>query len=338
MKRQESHDIRNFELGISRKLNKNKEYEYFYIKSKKPISKQDLKRIKDLKIPPIWTNVWISTDKLSKIQVIGVDIKGRKQYLYHTTHIQNAETKKFLRMYDFIKSIPKLEKSINNDTKLDPYDLNRVISTMLKLVKLLHIRVGKEQYARHNKSYGISSLKKSHLKIEGDTIKLRFKGKSNQKLSYSLYSPDIRKHLSYLLKLDGVKLFQYIKNSKVRRVTDTDLNRYIKHSMGSKKFSIKDFRTYAANNLFIAALLNETKKRKPKNERTIKKNIMNALKTTAHYLRHTKAISKKSYIMNFCVELYQKNPEYFISRKYDNPNDILLDLLEIYTKEIIKKK
>src|SRR5690606_19961186 len=97
----------------------------------------------------------------------------------------------------------------------------------------------------------------------------------------------------------------------------------------------KDFRTYAANYHFVQAILNETKKRSPKNEKIIKKNVTRALKTTAHYLRHTKAISKKSYVMNFCIDMYYKNPEYFVKRKYDDPNLVLIDLLQFYKTTII---
>lgn len=335
MVRTESYDVRNYEKGIIRINLGNNKFEYCYVSDNKPISKADLERIYNLRIPPIWDNVWISSDKNSSIQVVGVDSKGRKQYLYHKTHIEESEKNKFLRLFDFIKAIPKLEKSMDEDSQIkNPYDINRVITTMLFLVKFLHIRVGKEQYARHNKSYGITSLKKSHVKLDGDYIKLRFKGKSNKRLSFNLYHPELKKHIKLLLKLEGDKLFQYInQDNKIFKVNDTDLNNYIKKNMGSK-FTAKDFRTYAANIHFIQALLNETKKRTPKNEKVIKKNLLRALKTTAHYLRHTKAISKKSYVMNFCIELYTTNPEYFIKRKYDDPNHVLLDLLKMYKQTL----
>lgn len=336
-KREESYDIRNYNNGISRKKEGN-EFVYFYIKSGNEVSDQDLQRINKLRIPPAWTNLWISKDPKSSIQAIGVDIKGRKQYIYHHVHIAESDKKKFIRLLNFIKAIPSLEKVMKTHSKLPPYHLYKVITTMLSIVKSLHLRVGKEQYAQQNKSYGISSLKKTHIKIVGDVIKFRFRGKSKQMLSYSLYDPTIKSHLQLLLRLEGDKLFQYMdENDVIRRVTDTDLNKYIQEHMGSE-FTVKDFRTYAANFHFIQALLNETSKRLPKNQKIIKKNIINSLKITARYLRHTKAISKKSYVMNYCINLYQDEPEYFIKRKYDDPDEVLLDILKLYKKNILDKK
>ena len=219
--------------------------------------------------------------------------------------------------------------------KSPPYDIDRVIATMLTLVKLLHIRVGKEIYAKTNKSYGISSLRKKHLKIDGDTIYLRFKGKSKQILNYRLVNSKLANHLKMLLKLSGDRLFQFVDDNKIKIITDTDLNLYIQEYMG-KNFTVKDFRTYAANHLFIKNLLNETKKRKPKNQKTIKKNIQKSIAQTAKYLKHTKAISKKSYIMSFAVNLYMNNPKYFADRKDKSVNDVLLELLHKYKFEIMK--
>ena len=331
--RDPSFDEKNFNQGIGRKK-VGDNFEYFYIKTNKQITKQDLDRISKLKIPPSWNNVWISVDHTTPIQVIGIDAKDRKQYKYNETHIEQAEKEKFLRLIDFIKNLPNLLKVISNHQMKHIYDKDKVISSMLLLVKMLHIRVGKEQYARENKSYGIASLKKKHVKINGELVSLRFKGKSKQILNYSFRNGDLKNHIMLLLKLEGDKLFQYIdENDNIRKVTDLDLNTYIQQYMGSE-FSIKDFRTYAANYHFVESLIEETMKRSPKNEKAIKKNIVNALKKTAHYLRHTQSISKKSYVMNFVMDVYKTNPKYFITRS-NNINEILLDLLKLYKQKIL---
>ena len=328
-----SYDEKHYNSGIIRVPDKNG-YKYYYVKNKIIVTKKDLDRILKLKLPPAWNNVWISGDKKSDIQAVGIDSKDRKQYKYNEKHTIAAEKKKFLRLFEFIKSIPKLDKNLKTHTKLHVYDKRRVIATMLQLVKELHFRVGKEQYAQQNKSYGISSLKKTHLKIEGELIKFNFKGKSNQRLSYSLRDVIIRLHLQMLLKLNGEKLFQYIdENNYIRRVTDLDLNQYIQKYMG-ENFTVKDFRTYAANFYFIKALLNETKK----NSNNIKKNIVNAIKVSAKHLSHTRNISKKSYIMSYCITLYTVHPEFFISKKYDDPQDVLVDVLKSYKKNVLHLK
>ena len=331
----ESYDQKHFGQGISRRKVKDK-FEYYYVKNNKAVSKHDLDRINKLGIPPAWTDVWVSADDKNAIQAIGTDSKGRKQYRYHEAHIAEAEKNKFLRLIEFIKNLPDFFKTIQKHQSMPIYNKYRVMSTMLILVKMLHMRVGKEHYAKTNKSYGISSLKKNHVKISGDKVQFRFKGKSNQRLSYSFRNATLKNHLNMLMKLDGDKIFQYIDdNDTVRKITDIDLNNYIQEFMGSE-FTIKDFRTYAANFHFVESLIDETKKRSPKNNKIIKKNIMHALKTTAHYMRHTKAISKKSYVMNFAIDLYTSNPKYFVQKSGEDIDVILLDLLKMYKKEILR--
>ena len=326
--REDSFDIRNYKDGIFRKKINDK-FIYYYIKNNKEANQDDLERIKKLGIPPAWENLWVSIDSKSKIQAIGIDSKGRKQYRYHSEHIEFAEKEKFLRLYDFIKALPNLEENMEKHSKLNIYDKYKVITTMLKIVKLTYMRVGKEQYARENNSYGVSSLKKSHMTITGDIIYFNFKGKSNQRLNN-----DIKQHLQILEKLEGEKLFQFIdSDNKIKKLNYTDLNEYIQTFMG-KDFSIKDFRTYAANFHFIDSLLKETRKRLPENDSIKKKNILNSLKTTAKFLKHTKAISKKSYVMNFIIEFYMNNTSFFNKLKYNNTDLVLLDLLKEYKKSI----
>ena len=132
-------------------------------------------------------------------------------------------------------------------------------------------------------------------------------------------------------KLDGKKLFQYIDdNNKIKQIKDFDLNNYLHTYMG--KFSIKDFRTYGGNYYFIKSLLLQTQKYLPTNDKIINHNISHALKITAYHLRHSKSISKKNYVMNYIIELYQSNPDYFIRRKYDDVDLVLIDLLKKYKK------
>jgi DNA topoisomerase-1 len=334
-----SYDERHYYEGIGRELI-NGEFQYFYINDGTPVTKKDLERIHKLGIPPAWVDVWVTRDANASIQAIGKDVKGRKQYRYHQVHIERAEEEKFIRLLEFIRAMPKLQKVINIHEHLGIYNKNKVIALMLLLVKELHMRVGKEVYVRTNKSYGISSLRKKHVKVEPNLIHFRFKGKSNKRLQYTVRDPEVMQQIKLLLKLEGDWLFQYIMiddkgYEKIYHVTDTDLNHYIQEYMGAE-FTVKDFRTYSANYYFIKSLMAETQKHIPSNRTIIKKNIVNALKSTAHQLKHTRAISKKSYVMHFAMELYQNDPEYFVSRKNDTPDSIMLDLLKLYKKHIIQ--
>jgi DNA topoisomerase-1 len=324
---------------VDKKGNPKLKFKYYYANNNKLVSKEDLERINKLGLAPAYIDVWVSDDPNSKIQATGLDVKGRKQYRYHPRHIEIAHEDKFLRLYKFIKSIPKLDDKMKEDRALTLYSKNRTISVMLSIVKELNIRVGKEVYAQTNKSYGITSLKKSHVTLtNNDTvIKFNFKAKSNKHVSYTLKDPDIVNEIKQLLSLDGEKLFQYISDSNnTIRVSDTDLNQYIQNYMG-KAFTCKDFRTYAANFYFIKALLTETKKRSPKNKKIIKQNLNIAQENTAFYLRHTKSISKKSYTMGLIRDMYNDNPEWFTENKNRQPLNVLIDLLKIFKDKIREK-
>lgn len=326
-----SYDEKHYESGIVRVAVKGG-YKYFHVKNKKPVTEQQLERINKLRLPPAWINVWISGDPKTDIQAVGVDAKGRKQYKYNEKYIAQAEQRKFMRLIHFVKHLPKLNEVLVEHGKLNVYNKNRVISTMLKMVQELHLRVGKEQYAKQNQSYGISSLKKTHIHITGDTIKLHFMGKSKQLHDYTLQDKDIAHHLKMLLKLSGEKLFQCVdETNNIKHVDDGDINNYIQTYMGNE-FTIKDFRTYAANYYFIKTLLEETKR----NGNNAKKNIINAIKVSAEHLGHTKNVSKKAYIMSFTINMYLDHPEFFVTRKYSDPNKVLMDILTMYKKSLMK--
>jgi DNA topoisomerase-1 len=335
--RAESYDIVHYNDGIARKK-EGKNFIYYYIDNNKPVSASDMKRINALKIPPAWIDVWVSRKATSSIQAIGMDVKGRKQYKYNDHHIKEAEKEKFILLIDFIKDLPKLEKILRTHQHLNPYDKFKVISTVVLLIKKLNLRIGKRCYEAQNGSSGASSLKKKHVKISGNNIQFNFKAKSNKRVSYSLNNQNISEHLTMLMKLEGPFLFKYIdENGNIKNITDVDVNDYIQQYMG-QNYSAKIFRTLSSNLSFISALLKETSKRSPKNEKIIKKNIVNSIKISSYHLRHTASISKKSYIMNFCIDMYQNNPDFFVKRKNDDPNDVLMEVLLLYKKTISKEK
>ena len=324
---------------LDKKKNPKIKFKYYHLSNDKPVTEEEQIRINKLGLAPAYEDVWVSDDPNSKIQATGIDAKGRKQYRYTQTHIAESGTDKFLRLYKFIKVIHKLNEAMDNDILGEVYSKNRTISVMLNIVKELNIRVGKECYAKINKSFGISSMKKSHVKIDESKLiaKFNFKAKSNKQVQYTLNNKDIVKELILLLKLDGEKLFQYkTPSGDILKASDVDLNQYIQANIG-KEFSCKDFRTYAANFYFVKALIKETRNRNPTNQKTAKKNLSLAQENTAYYLRHTKSISKKSYTMDLIRDIYMSNPDYFIQNKNKKPLTILIELLKMF-KEKIKNK
>jgi DNA topoisomerase-1 len=325
---------------LDKKGNPKIKFKYYYLSDNREVSNEEQLRINKLGLAPAYEDVWVSDDPTSKIQATGMDIKGRKQYRYTQIHVADAGTEKFLRLYKFIKVIHKLNDAMDKDIKSELYSKNRTISIMLNIVKELNIRVGKECYAKTNKSYGISSMKKSHLKIDENKLiaKFNFKAKSNKQVQYTLNNKEIVKELILLMKLEGEKLFQYITPSNdIMKVSDVDLNQYIQNNIG-KEFSCKDFRTYAANFYFVKALLKETKNRNPTDQKTAKKNLSLAQENTAYYLRHTKSISKKSYTMDLIRDTYINNPDYFIQNKNKQPLTVLIELLKMFKDKIKSNK
>lgn len=315
-------------------------FKYFHMSDNRPVTSEEQVRINKLGLAPAYENVWVSDDVNSKIQATGMDAKGRKQYRYTQIHVEEAGVEKFLRLYKFIKLIPKLDKAMDDDLNGPDFTKNKTISIMLGIVKELNMRVGKECYAKTNKSYGVSSLKKSHVKIDEEKLiaKFNFKAKSNKQVQYTLENADIVKQLIPLMSLEGEKLFQYKSDSSnILRATDVDLNQYIQERIG-KDFSCKDFRTYAANFYFIKALLKETKKRNPVTQKIAKKNISLAQENTAYYLRHTKSISKKSYTMDLIRDIYMNESDFFIENKNKQPLTILLEVLKIFKDKINNEK
>jgi DNA topoisomerase-1 len=324
---------------LDKKGNPKIKFKYYYSKNNEQVTLKDLERINKLGLAPAYEDVWVSGDENSKIQATGFDVKGRKQYRYHPEHIKDAGDDKFVRLFKFIKAIPKLDEAMEKDLQKEVYSKERTISIMLQIVQELNMRVGKECYAQQNKSYGITSLKKSHIKIDNEKLvaKFNFKAKSNKQVSYTLNNHDIVKELILLYELPGEKLFQYKSSSgNIIKVNDTDLNKYIQDNMG-KSFTCKDFRTYAANFYFIKALLAETRKRTPTTQKIIKKNLSLAQENTAFYLRHTKSISKKSYTMELIRNMYVTDTQYFIENKNKKPITVLIDLLKKFKEELKKK-
>ena len=350
IKRAKAFDDKNRKKGIYRveykdenDLDKNNnpkiKFKYYYSETNEPVTKEDQERINKLGLAPAYKNVWVSIDPNSKIQATGFDSKNRKQYRYNPKHIIKSSENKFLRLYKFIKAMPVLDKKIEADKYNEIYDKTRVISLMLQIIKELNMRVGKEVYARKNKSYGISSLKKTHVSfLDDDKLKFSYKGKSNKHVTYRLKDKYLVSEVKKLLDLEGKKLFKYInkQTQNILRVTDADINQYIQSVIG-KQFTVKDFRTYAANYHFMKALLNITKKRKPKNKKILKKNLSEAQENTAFYLRHTKNISKKSYTMSLIGEMYFNNPQWFVRHYNQDPLKVLIKVLKTY-RNLIKDK
>lgn len=302
-------------------------FAYFYMRDDRPISAADKRRVSALNLPPAYEDVWISLDPHSRIQATAYDAKGRKQYRYHADHMREAARDKFLRLREFVRVLPKLDAKLKRDLTAPPFSKERSTAALVLAMRVLNLRVGKETYVHQNASYGATSLRKKHLRLLPDRQRalLRFKSKSNHVVAYNVRDPRLVAELTLLAKLDGDRLFQFKNEAgRLQRVTDRDVNLYLQEAMGS--FVAKDFRTYAANLEYVRALLAEVRRGTPRTGKEALYALGKAQNTTAQALRHTKAISRKSYTLEYIRERFLADASWFA--KQETAEGALRQLLE----------
>ena len=324
-----SFDEKNYDNGILRKGTKDN-FTYIYVKNNKEVSKKDLERILSLKIPPMWDYCWISGDPNTEIQVVGHDSVGRKQYLYTQAFKDKMVSKRFNNLKLFTELLPQTIEIINKHQQLKPLDKNKVLSTITKIILLTGIRAGKEFYANKNKTYGITSLRKKHVKLtEPNKITFSFVGKKGIKHKHVIKNQEIYNELYILLDRNKThdKLFVYEdpETQKLIKIDEFALNDYL-HEFVHPDIVIKDLRTYTVNYTIISKLL-KTCTKKTMTEKELKKNVKTAIKETAEFIQHTPTICKKSYVNPLIIDLYMSNYTYFYKNKNNDPGEILKEIL-----------
>jgi DNA topoisomerase-1 len=286
--------------GYTRKA-KSDDFEYLDTEGKAVRDEQRLLRIKRLAIPPAWTDVWISPSANGHIQATGRDARKRKQYIYHERWREMRDENKYERIVSFGKTLPKIRRSVSKDLSLPGLPRNKVLAAIVQLLELSFIRVGNEEYARENKSFGLTTMQDRHVDVKGSKMRFRFRGKSGIKHDVDITDRRIAKIILKLQDLPGQELFQCIdENEDVCDITSQDVNDYLREITG-EDFTAKDFRTWAGTILAAIALTTagdfETKKQ-------AKANIKNAIGAVAKILRNTPAICRKCYIHPAVLEAY----------------------------------
>ncbi|HVG41534.1 MAG TPA: hypothetical protein VM888_07970, partial [Chitinophagaceae bacterium] len=235
--------VNDKEPGISREKKGNG---FVYTKGGKPLKdEKELERIKKLVLPPAWTNVWICAKENGHIQATGYDVRNRKQYRYHHLwHTLRNETK-FHHLYEFGKLLPSLRLKLEKDLDVKDMSEEKVIATVISLMERTYIRIGNNDYEKLYGSYGLTTLKDKHVKVEGDKIVFSFKGKKGVYHDISVKSRRLAKMVKACRDIPGKELFQYFGTDGTKKSVDSGMvNRYIKEATGGD-FSAKDFRTWA---------------------------------------------------------------------------------------------
>ena len=276
-------------------------FAYFYPDGRPVRSPRVVKRINSLAIPPAYTDVWICRNPHGHIQATGRDARGRKQYRYHPEWDSIRHTTKYERMLAFGRALPDIRRRVAALLKQDGMTREKVLAAIVRLLEITLIRVGNEEYARTNKSYGLTTLQTRHVEIAGRRIHFSFRGKGGIAHAVTVEHPRLAKIVRHCKGLPGSDLFQYLDESgNCRAVSSADVNGFLQEITGAD-FTAKDYRTWAGS-VFVMA---ELRKLTFTSERAAKKNIVATIKAVAERLGNTPAVCRKSYVHPVLLDAYR---------------------------------
>ncbi|MFK4874252.1 DNA topoisomerase IB [Novosphingobium sp. ZW T3_23] len=290
------------EPGITRRKS-GKGWSYRKPDGKRITDKAEIDRIRRIGIPPAYTDVWICPDENGHIQATGRDARGRKQYRYHTRFREVRDSTKYEHMLEFARALPAIRERIDADLRRRGLPREKVLATIVRLLETTMIRVGNADYAKQNKSYGLTTLNDRHVKIEGSELRFRFKGKSGKQWNLSLADRRVARIVKQSQDLPGQHLFQYLdEDGTQREVTSTDVNAYLRE-ISESDVSAKDFRTWTGTVLAALALAEfETFD----SEAAAKRNVRTAIEQVASRLGNTPAICRRCYIHPEVIDSYME--------------------------------
>lgn len=276
-------------------------FRYVDAKDRDLRDRKTLGRIRKLAIPPAWTEVWICPNANGHIQAVGRDQRRRKQYRYHADYRAERDNAKFDRMVAFARALPRIRLTVAQDLSARGLSRRKVLAAVLRLLETSLIRVGNEEYAKHNGSFGLTTLQDRHVSVGSDVIRFRFLGKSGKAHEIGVRDRRLARIVKQCQDLPGQELFQYLdEEGKVQDVRSNDVNGYMREVAGHE-FSAKDFRTWAGTVLAAMALQefeafdSQTK---------AKKNVMAAIRRVAEKLGNTPTVCRKCYIHPRIIDAY----------------------------------
>jgi len=263
--------------------------------------RDELARFRSLAVPPAWTDVWICPHANGHIQATGRDARGRKQYRYHPRWRVVRDETKYARMLAFADALPRMRARVERDLALPGLPREKVLATVVRLLETTFIRVGNEEYARENHSFGLTTLRTRHVHIAGATLEFQFRGKSGKQQLVRLTDRRLARIVRRCQELPGYELFQYVDADGTRRAVDSaDVNAYLREISG-EDFTAKDFRTWAGTVLAAVAL---AELERVDSDTAARSNVVRAIAATAKRLGNTPAVCRKCYVHPAVVEAY----------------------------------
>jgi len=261
----------------------------------------ELRRIRTLAIPPAWEDVWICVNPLGHLQATGRDARGRKQYRYHPRWREVRDEAKYDRLPSFAAALPLVRRRVARDLSQPELSMNKVVAAVVQLLEKTLIRVGNEEYARNNRSFGLTTLENAHARISGSKVRFRFRGKSGKFHDIVLSDARLARILRRCQELPGRQLFQYVDDDGVMRdVESSDVNDYLRAATG-QHFTAKDFRTWAGTVLAAQALC---EMEEAASVTAARRHVLAAFDKVAVSLGNTRAVCRKCYVHPAIVETY----------------------------------
>ncbi len=284
-----------------RRIGTGKAFRYISPKGRVLRDRTTLARIRSLAIPPAWTEVWICPSEEGHLQAVGRDARKRKQYRYHPRWRQVRDETKFDRMADFAKVLPRIRRRVKRDLARQGLPKEKVLATIIRLLKMTLIRVGNEEYRKQNDSFGLTTLRDHHVDIRGSKVHFYFRGKSGKRHAISIDEPHLARIVRRCRDLPGYELFQYLDEAgEQHSISSTDVNGYLREIAGDD-FTAKDFRTWAGTVMAIEALASCEAFR---TQREAKRNLSRVVEMVSQKLGNTVAVCRKCYIHPGVFETY----------------------------------
>ena len=278
------------QAGITRRR-RGRGFQYLAPDGRTIADRAERARIDSLAIPPAWTDVWICASPKGHIQATGRDARGRKQYRYHPRWREVRDETKYHRLAAFARALPRIRRRVDRDLRRRALSRERVVATVVRLLDETTIRVGNDEYARENRSFGLTTLRDRHVDVRGDRIRFRFRGKSSRVHEVEVEDPRVARVVRRCEELPGQDLFQYVnEDGEPVDVTSDDVNDYIRTAAGDE-FTAKDFRTWTGT-VLAAWTLDEL----GGTEGAPKKQLVSAIESVAQELGNTPAVCRACYV------------------------------------------
>jgi len=268
---------------------------------------ETLERIGSLVIPPAWTDVWICPDPNGHLQAVGVDAAGRRQYLYHPRWRERRDAEKFRRIELFVEGLPALRERVSRDLSMRGLPRDRVLACTIRLLDSATFRIGNDDYARQNGSFGLTTLRRDHITVGRQRATFRYRGKGGIQRSHEVHDPDAVRAIRALMQRrgGGRRLFVYREGDRWSQVRASDVNAYLREGIGDDA-SAKDFRTWHATVLAATDLAGRDMPDRSTPQRTVDRAISGMVKEVAEAMGNTPAVCRRSYIDPRVIDRYRE--------------------------------